>query len=368
MPTSASHAREKDLAAIRWWLYGVAVLVAIMVLVGGATRLTDSGLSITEWAPIRGAIPPLNAADWEDAFAMYRETTEFQTINTVMTMAQFKVIFWWEWGHRFLGRVIGLAFVGPLIWFWLRKAIPPHMKLPLLVLLALGSLQGFVGWWMVRSGLVGRVDVSQIRLAVHLTLACIILAYTLWLARSTVRHEGGALASATWQGVAIVALLLVQIFAGGLVAGLDAGMAYNTWPTMNGEWVPHGVMAAASLLANMTDNAVMVQFNHRNLAYLLWFATFAHMVWLMRIAPDSTHARRSVVLLGLVTTQAALGIVALVLQVPFGWALLHQFGAVALLSFAVAHWHALAPTRHTSNEAKSADIASSVGVPVHGTR
>ncbi len=329
--------------AIRIWLYSVAALVAVMVLVGGATRLTDSGLSITEWAPISGAIPPLSAGDWNEAFELYQQTTEFQTINASMTLDEFKVIFWWEWGHRFLGRLIGLVYGIPLVWFWLRGLVPRRLKVPLLVLLALGGLQGFIGWWMVKSGLVGRVDVSQIRLAIHLTLACGILACAVWIARSTVMHLGDRLQSAQWQAGLITIAILLQIFAGGLVAGLDAGMAFNTWPTMNGKWAPEGLLAAQSFTANLTDNAVMVQFNHRNLAYVIWIGVLAHLVWLMLRHSGSTHVRRAGVLFGLVCLQAFLGIAVLIMQVPLGWALLHQFGAVVVLAFAVAHSYAFAP-------------------------
>ncbi len=357
---------HKSQRAIRLWLYAVAILVAIMVLVGGATRLTDSGLSITEWAPIRGAVPPLNVADWNEAFALYKQTTEYQTINASMTLEQFKVIFWWEWGHRFLGRLIGIVYAVPLLWFWIRGMVPARLKLPLIFLLALGGLQGFIGWWMVKSGLVGRVDVSQIRLAIHLTLACVILAYAIWIARSTVLHLGEPLASAHWQSGLITGAIGLQIFAGGLVAGLDAGMAYNTWPTMNGEWVPSGLLAGAPWIANLTDNAVMVQFNHRNLAYLIWLGVLAHMVWLMSQYPGTTHARRAVVLFALVSTQVFLGIAALVMQVPFGWALLHQFGAVVVLAFAVAHWYAFAP-KFSQNDNKQMPAAELNPIYAHGS-
>jgi len=177
------------LRPVRWWLYIVALLVALIVLVGGATRLTDSGLSITEWAPISGIVPPLDAADWLAEFAKYQTTTEYQTINRDMSIDQFKIIFWWEWGHRFLARAIGLVVAVPLFVFWVTGRLDPWLKPALLGLLALGGLQGFIGWWMVKSGLVNRVDVSQIRLAIHLTTACIILTVTVWLARSIAPHS-----------------------------------------------------------------------------------------------------------------------------------------------------------------------------------
>ncbi|MFD0915595.1 COX15/CtaA family protein [Pseudahrensia aquimaris] len=340
---TARYAGTDPHRSVRYWLYAVAAIVAVMVLVGGATRLTDSGLSITEWKPVTGVIPPLSAEDWAVEKDKYRTTTEYQTQNKGMPMAEFKVIYWWEWGHRFLGRLVGLVAVIPLVYFWMRNRLPSWSKPRLLLLVAMGGLQGFIGWWMVKSGLVNRVDVSQIRLAVHLTMACIIFAYTIWLARSLVAHSSGRLFASAWQGGALVILLLVQVFMGGLVAGLDAGMAYNTWPDMNGAMVPDGLFAMTPWWLNFTDNAMMVQFMHRITAYLLLAAVIAHAVVMMRREPSSPHARRAMLLVGLVTLQAALGIATLLMQVPMNWALAHQFGAVVILAVAVAHWHALKP-------------------------
>jgi len=331
---------NEGLTPVRIWLVIVALVVAVMVLVGGATRLTDSGLSITEWAPISGAIPPLTKNDWVAAFLEYQVTTEFKTINKNMTLEEFKFIFWWEWGHRFLGRMIGLIFAIPLAWFWFTGRLTPWLKPRLLVLLALGGLQGFIGWWMVKSGLVGRVDVSQIRLAIHLTLACIIFAMTIWILRSITRHDGYALPGHSWQAALLFVLVLVQIFLGGLVAGLDAGMAFNTWPNMNGHFVPEGIWAIEPLWRNFVDNATTVQFVHRITAYVLWGVALLHAINLHRLVRSSTHSKRAIVLFLLITAQAVLGIITLVLQVPLEWGLLHQFGALVVLAFAVSHWRA----------------------------
>ena len=329
------------LRPVRWWLYFVALLVVIMVLVGGATRLTDSGLSITEWGPIRGAIPPLFPADWLAEFAKYQTTTEYQTINKGMSLDAFKTIYWWEWAHRFLGRLIGIVVLLPLIWFWVRGRLTPWLKPRLVVLLLLGGLQGAIGWWMVKSGLVNRVDVSQTRLAVHLTMACIILAMTVWLARSIARHTAAATYGFNGQAAGIVFLVLLQVFLGGLVAGLDAGMAYNTWPDMNGELVPDGLWVIDPAWKNIFDNALTVQFFHRVTAYLLLIAVIMHWVKLRAAGGGSQHARRGLLLFLLVCLQAGVGIVTLLMQVPLSWALAHQFGAIVVLSFAVMHWRAL---------------------------
>lgn len=329
--------------AVRYWLYLVAAIVAIMVMVGGATRLTDSGLSITEWKPVTGAIPPLSAEDWASEMEKYRTTTEYQTQNKGMSMEAFKVIYWWEWGHRFLGRLIGVIAIIPLLYFWIRKRLPNWSKPQLVLLVALGGFQGFIGWWMVKSGLVNRVDVSQLRLAVHLTMACIIFAFALWIARSLAAHSEARTSGLSWQGGGLVVLTLVQIFMGGLVAGLDAGMAYNTWPDMNGAMVPDGLWVMQPAWLNLTDNALTVQFFHRLTAYILLFAALLHLISVLQRQPETLHARRAVFLFILIICQAGIGIATLLLQVPMNWALLHQFGALVVLGMATAHWHGLRP-------------------------
>ena len=325
---------------VRLWLLVVAFLIVVMVLVGGATRLTDSGLSITQWEPIKGFLPPLTAEKWASEFLEYQQTDEYKQVNKNMSMADFQFIYWWEWGHRFLGRLIGLAVLIPMAVFWVSGRLPGRLKWGALAVFIGVCVQGAIGWWMVKSGLVDRVDVSQVRLAVHLTMACLLLALILWLSIGIAPRPAPPLHAMAWQGAAIFALVVVQIFAGGLVAGLDAGMAYNTWPDMNGEVLPAGAWAIDPVWKNFTDNAVMTQFVHRVTAYLLWGAVALHAVVMWRAEGD-VHTKRAVVLLALVTAQAMVGIITLVMQVPLQWALLHQFGGVVVLSVAVVHWRAM---------------------------
>jgi len=330
---------EQYRAQVRTWLYFICVLVFIMVIVGGATRLTDSGLSITEWKPLLGAIPPLNANDWEIALEKYRQIPEYQLINKGMSMDEFKFIYWWEWGHRFLGRFIGLAVFVPLVFFWVTGRLEDWIKPRLLVLFALGGLQGFIGWWMVSSGLVDRVDVSQYRLATHLTLACIIFAYTLWLARCLADHSNEPVSDGVARFAPIVALaILVQIFLGALVAGLDAGFAFNDWPTMDGRLIPNDLWVQVPAWINAFENPKTVQFIHRIGAYALIVLVAGQMIVALRSSSGETHKRRTVVLTGLTLIQATIGVITLVMQVPMDWGLYHQGGAVVVLGFAIAHW------------------------------
>ncbi len=324
---------------VRVWLYCICFLILVMVIVGGATRLTDSGLSITEWKPLLGAIPPLNADDWELAFEKYREIPEYTEINKGMGLAEFQFIYWWEWGHRFLGRLIGVFVAVPLVFFWITGKLEPFMKPWLILLFALGGLQGFIGWWMVKSGLSERVDVSQYRLAAHLTFACVIFAYAMWLARGLAAHSDEPVT----QNVALLApvsvvVIVLQIFLGALVAGIDAGLAFNDWPTMDGAIIPSDLFVLQPWWANAFENPKMVQFVHRISAYAVLALILFQMVVAYRSKSGDTHKRRTVVLLALVLAQAAIGIMTLVLQVPLSWALLHQGGAVVLLGFSVAHW------------------------------
>ena len=353
---------------VRLWLYAIAALTVIMVLVGGATRLTDSGLSITEWAPISGIVPPFSHEDWMQVFAKYQTTGEFKLQNHAMTLPQFETIFWWEWGHRFLGRVIGLGVLLPLIFFWLRGWLTSSLKRATSLLFVLVCLQGAIGWWMVKSGLINRVDVSQIRLAVHLTTAYLFFVATIWVARGTASHSCGAATGAFWQGGALVALILLQVFVGGLVAGLDAGKAYNTWPLMDGQIVPTGLFIVQPWWSNLTDNAMTVQFVHRCIAILLFIAVIIHLVWMARFQPSTTHLRRAMFLFVLSAAQAIFGIVTLLMQVPISWALLHQIGALLVLGFATAHWRALRPAKETafrSPQASLEPVPVPVPVPVH---
>lgn len=330
---------DADRKAIRIWLGVVIFALFCLVLVGGATRLTDSGLSITQWKPIHGVIPPLSTEEWEQELELYRQIPEYQQINKGMSLDEFKFIFWWEWAHRLLARMIGLIFALPLAYFWIRGKVEPGLRAPLVGLLALGGLQGFIGWWMVSSGLSERVDVSQYRLAVHLMMACFIFASCVWIFRSLHPHMDDAAPtdkSRLFAGILLI-MTFVQIYLGALVAGLDAGFSYNTWPLMDGALVPQGLFVQAPAWINVFENPKTVQFIHRIGAYILFAAALAHMIQCLRAAPQTTHARRSVVLFGLISLQAVIGIVTLVTQVPLHAGVTHQGMALVVLAFAVAH-------------------------------
>ena len=326
-------------ALVRFWLYIVLLMLVALVLVGGATRLTDSGLSITEWKPIHGVIPPLNDAQWQEEFQKYRQIPEYQQINKGMSLGEFKRIFWWEWAHRFLARGVGFVFALPLLFFWVTRRVEPGLTPKLIGLLALGGLQGAVGWWMVVSGLVERVDVSQYRLAAHLTLACVIFAAIMVVARGLAPHSEPAADARTQRFAGILVLLvLVQVFLGGLVAGLDAGLSYNTWPLMDGALIPGDLFVVDPAWRNVFENPKTVQFVHRIGAYVVFAAALWHMIAARRMQSRTTHARRALVLFHLVLAQALIGMATLVLQVPVHWALLHQGFALVVLGFAAAHW------------------------------
>ncbi|MHB8886599.1 MAG: COX15/CtaA family protein [Methylovirgula sp.] len=347
--------------ALRIWLWSVAALVFAMVVVGGSTRLTESGLSITEWRPITGVIPPLSHADWLAEFARYKQIPQYKDLFSSMNLSGFKFIFMWEWSHRLLGRIVGLAFGLPLLIFWLRGMIPAGYKLKLVALLALGGLQGFVGWWMVTSGLVHRVEVAQQRLAVHLFLASLTFAALVYLAASLKPKPIVALPAAPRLrrfATAIVCVIFLQLFLGALVAGLRAGRAYNTWPLMDGHFIPpsHLLFALEPYWRNFTDNIAMVQFQHRMVAYTLLLLTLAQALCAMVWAPKSRAMRRAFHLFGLVLVQACLGIVTLLLVVPLWAGLLHQAFAMFVLAEAVIYRESLSRSRievHAQTEASA---------------
>jgi cytochrome c oxidase assembly protein subunit 15 len=314
---------------VRAWLLGVAALIFCMVIVGGATRLTDSGLSITEWKPLLGAIPPMSEAAWQEAFQKYQQIPEYHLVNKGMSLEEFEFIYWWEWSHRFLGRVIGLAFFLPFAYFAVTGALNRSTAIRCGVLFVLGGLQGALGWYMVASGLVDRVDVSQYRLAAHLSLATIIYGAILWVAFGLGMKRHAPETGRQWLALAITALVLLQIAAGGFVAGLDAGFGYNTWPLMDGAVVPKGLFAAEPWWRNMFENALTVQFNHRNLAYVI-FILVAAQAYVTRSQP-------AVLLLLAVLAQIALGVWTLLWAVPLWLGLAHQGGA--MLVFAAAIWN-----------------------------
>ena len=325
------------------WLFTVAAFVVMMVLVGGLTRLTDSGLSITEWEPIRGAIPPLNEAAWLTAFDKYKQIPEYILINNTMTLEEFKVIYWWEWAHRFLGRIVGLVFLLPfLVFIWQGKISRPRLW-PLTGLFVLGGLQGFMGWYMVSSGLSERVDVSQYRLAMHLGLALIIFGISLWLGLGYWRGIVGKTQFSGRVATAgtIVGLVFVQSLLGALVAGIDAGTSYTDWPLMDGDVIPAGLLAQEPLVRNLFENHLTVQFDHRLVAYLIVGFVGWHVVKIFREYQPGPIRRSAQWLSLAVLGQVVLGIVALLWVVPMGLAAAHQIGAVVVLGLGVTHLHLL---------------------------
>jgi cytochrome c oxidase assembly protein subunit 15 len=316
------------LPQIRLWLWVMAALVFAMVIVGGATRLTDSGLSITEWQPILGIIPPLTESAWLEAFEKYKLIPEFTSVNPDMTLAEFKAIYWWEWTHRFLGRFIGIAFIVPFLYFVGTRRVPSQLLPRLGVIFILGGLQGLLGWYMVMSGLVDRVDVSQYRLSAHLTLATVIFGAIVWTVLGLADRRRSPSSGCEWAALALAGVILLQVAAGGFVAGLDAGMGYNTWPLMDGQLIPKGLFIMEPAWRNLFENAMTAQFNHRLIAYVVAIAALP-LAW--RIGSIAARALAATVLL-----QIALGIGTLIAQVPLSLALMHQGGA--MLVFAAALW------------------------------
>jgi cytochrome c oxidase assembly protein subunit 15 len=327
------------------WLLACCALVFAMVVVGGVTRLTHSGLSITEWQPIVGTLPPLSAADWNEAFAKYRQTPEFEQVNHAMTIAQFKAIFWWEYFHRLLGRAIGVVFLVPYLYFLLRNRIPRGYAWPQAGIFALGALQGLVGWLMVKSGLVDDPRVSQFRLTAHLGLAFAIFAAMWWTAHSLAferRTPSPALRGLRRGAFAVVALVFFMILLGGLVAGIRAGFAYNTFPLMNGAFVPPEILMLEPWWRNFFWNMATVQFDHRIVGWLL-AVVVPIFCWRLFSARDaSPRARGSAAgLLAMLAVQLGLGIATLVNVVPLSLAALHQAGALVVFALALATSHAL---------------------------
>jgi len=333
------------------WQFAIAALVVLMIIVGGLTRLTDSGLSITEWNLVTGVLPPLSAEGWASEFAKYQTIPEFTEMNYDMGLAEFKVIYWWEWGHRFLGRIVGLAYLVPFIWFLMRGAIPAGWRGRLLVPGVLILLQGVVGWWMVSSGLTERVDVAPYRLATHLGLAFVILALLVWngLRLSRPDHESLAARRQRFGGMtgaitAVGALTFVQLLAGALVAGHDAGRGYTDWPLMNGAFLPPEATEMTPFWRNIFENPALVQFDHRIIGYVL----FAAVIWLWFRSRRTGHARLkrwTDWVLVASTGQMLWGILTVLNGAPLGYAIVHQAGAIALVVLLVrARYEAAYPT------------------------
>lgn len=322
---------------IRLWLVMIFILVALMVLVGGLTRLTDSGLSITEWKPITGAVPPMGDADWAREFAKYKDSPEFQIQNSGMTISEFKSIYWWEWGHRQLGRFIGVVWAVGFLFFWLTKRIPAGWTGRLLGLGALGGVQGAIGWWMVSSGLTGRmVDVASYRLAVHLGLAFIILGLAGWYIFLMSRSEAELMQARRGRearlfsiSTGLMHLAFLQILLGALVAGIDAGRGYTDWPLMGGQIIPDGMFDYVPWWSNFFEHPALVQFIHRLVGYLTLI--FAIVVWRRsrKCGNRKTQAAFNMMFV-MVLAQVALGISTVMLAAQTHVALTHQAGAILL--------------------------------------
>jgi len=348
----ASAARLADRRAVAWWLLGVAGLIWAMIALGGATRLTGSGLSIMEWAPLSGTLPPLSQAEWQRLYDLYRTIPQYELVNQGFGIEGFKRIFWLEWLHRLWGRLIGLAFLLPLVWFWLRGRIPPGLKPRLLLLFALGGMQGVVGWFMVASGFeADRTTVSPYRLVLHLGLALVLYGMVLWTALGLLRPERtGPRRPAGLRRLvhATAGLVVLAMLAGGFVAGIRAGLDYNTFPLMDGRWVPEGYAHLSPFWRNLTTNIAAVQFNHRLLATLAGVAALAAAAWGARALP-SGHARATLLALGaVVALQYAIGVATLLMVVPVWLGTLHQAVAVGVLTAALMALHSLRPPRGTT--------------------
>ena len=339
-----------DRRAVLAWLLSLILLVFAMVLVGGATRLTGSGLSITEWQPVTGIVPPIGEAAWLQAYELYRQSPQYDLLNRGMALAEYKSIFWWEWAHRQLGRFIGLFYLAGFIWLAIRRAVPPRTLATLFALGLLLGAQGVVGWIMVASGLEpGMTAVAPIKLTLHLTLACLFFAAIVAMFVRMGGAEGEQAAPPTRAAAWLLVLLAFgQIALGGLVAGHDAGLVYNTWPLLDGQVVPDGLTLLEPLWLNLADNVLTIQFNHRMGAYALTAAILAYAVATRRESPPIR--RRAVLLSLLVLAQVAVGIATLVTQVPIGLALMHQGMALILLLALVWNASVFLPMRPSRQE------------------
>jgi len=320
--------------------------VFAMVVVGGATRLTDSGLSITEWQPLLGAIPPLSDGDWHDAFEKYKQIPEYSIVNAGISLSEFKAIYWWEWSHRFLGRFIGVAFALPFIGLLLAGKIKGRFALKLLGVFALGGLQGAIGWYMVMSGLVDRIDVSQYRLALHLLTAFSILALLVWLALDAGGSDDRVRLNTVsrgewWFAFALFVLVFFQSGLGALVAGLKAGYAFNTWPLMDGSFVPERFWELTPWYLNFFEHIPTVQFDHRMMAYLVVTLAVVHAAMLARTADDERIVGSAGLLAGGLLVQMGIGIYTVIMAVPLPLGLAHQAGAAIMVGLATVHLHGM---------------------------
>ena len=341
-----SQSTTKDNRHIATWLLVCCALIFTMVVLGGVTRLTRSGLSMVEWDPVMGVVPPLSQQQWADTFSKYKQFPEYKKINKDMTLTEFKSIFWFEYSHRLLGRLIGVVFLLPFIYFLIRKKIERPLVPKLIIMFLLGGLQGLLGWYMVKSGLVNNPHVSQYRLTAHLGAAILIYCYIFWVAMGvltpTNKNEWPAnTARLRLFGLGITTLICLMIFSGGFVAGTKAGFAFNTFPKMNGHWIPPGLFSMEPVLLNLFENIATIQFNHRILALILclvipafWFS--AQNISLGRATKNGLH-----LLIVMLVIQVGLGISTLLYIVPVPLAAAHQGGALLLLTLSLFINHRL---------------------------
>ena len=340
-------AGRRNRRTVALWLFGIAVMVLVMIVLGGVTRLTGSGLSIMEWAPLRGALPPTNDAEWQRLFDLYRQIPQYALVNEGIGLAGFRQLFWLEWIHRLWGRLIGVAFLGPLIWFWARGRIEPRLRRWLAMLFLLGALQGLVGWIMVASGfLPDSTAVSPYRLVIHLLLALLLYSALVWTGMSALRPlrpRPATTGRLRMLALACCGVLTFTIATGGFVAGTHAGFDYNSFPLMDGRLVPEGYARLQPLLRNVTENIAAVQFDHRLMATVTALVTAATVaVGLAARLPRA--ARLAVMALGTsVAVQYGLGVATLLLVVPVGLASAHQANAVLALTASLALLHSLRP-------------------------
>jgi cytochrome c oxidase assembly protein subunit 15 len=340
-PAAAQTASFDINRAVRLWLIAVAGLVFVMVLVGGATRLTESGLSITQWKPVTGIVPPLSGAEWQGEFDRYKQIPQFARLNPDMTLDGFKTIFWWEWAHRLLARVVGAAFILPALWFWWRGQLKGALGRQVAVATGLLALEPIVGWWMVTSGLSERTEVAQERLALHLMIAAATFGALTYAAvgfgerpQSAAARPGFAISARIFA-----ALVFCQVGLGALVAGLRAGLIYNTWPLMGSSLVPGEAFRPNPLQAVFSD-AATAQFDHRMIAYTVVAFALVQAIAALRAAPGSPLSSRAVVLAAIALLQVGLGVATLLALVPLELALAHQALALALFGLAVVHLRA----------------------------
>lgn len=337
------HTSDRNDRAIGLWLLGVALLVFAMIMVGGVTRLTQSGLSMVDWKPLTGFIPPFSLEAWQAEFSAYKQFPEYKLINADMTLDEFKGIFWWEFSHRVLGRVIGLAFFIPMVLFWVRGRVKPRLKPTLIGLLILGGLQGLMGWYMVKSGLVHEPEVSHLRLMAHLMLAVFIIWALVWTALSLLRphtifrREQGK-SVRRWAKV-FLHLVLLQLALGALVAGLKAGRGYNTWPLMDGQIIPEGLFLLDPWWSNILDNPLTVQFDHRMVAYLVFIVAIGLFAKVLTSGHSERLKSAGLFVLLSVFIQMGLGIFTLLEAVPVTLGVMHQVGGVLVLLSAIFMAH-----------------------------